>query len=125
MADLANLLPAEPGVPEDPSKAFDDGAGIVVDARRDLLGMQRAVFGEQHDVSEGAPDVNTGVESGSAGAAHGAHRGVTRAARSRAVPSSQTTAGTLRQPRCALRAARSSSVARSSTASPAGSMTTP
>ena len=43
---------------------IDDRAGVIVDARRDLLRVARTVVAEQHDVGEGAADIDPGAETG-------------------------------------------------------------
>ena len=50
--------PARPVSTNSSLEPVDDRAGVVADARGDLLGVDRAVGAEQHDVGEGAADID-------------------------------------------------------------------
>ena len=67
VADLVQRGRRDPGLAEDLAQAFDDGAGVVVDAGGDFLGVDGAVAAEQHDVGEGAADVDADAVGGLAG----------------------------------------------------------
>ena len=58
VADLLDGASRYAGLGEQLGKPVDDGTGVVLDAGGDLLGVHRAVGAEQHDVGEGAADVD-------------------------------------------------------------------
>src|SRR6266513_2968575 len=59
VADLLDRAAGEARLAEHLGEALDDRLRIVLDARGDLLAADRAVGAEQHDVGEGAADVDT------------------------------------------------------------------
>ena len=59
VADLLDHAAGQAGLDEQLAQACDDGLRIVADAGGDLLGVQRAVGTQQHDVGEGAADIDT------------------------------------------------------------------
>ena len=60
---LGEIASAEAGLAEQLAQAVDNGARVVVDARRDLLRVNAAAGVEQHDVGEGAADVDADAEA--------------------------------------------------------------
>ena len=73
VADLLDRAATEAALLEHLGEAFDNRMRVVLDARRDLLGVNRAVRAEQHDVGEGAADVDADAISDNG--AHSAARG--------------------------------------------------
>src|SRR5207244_6301498 len=59
VAQLFERLGREPRLAQYFRQAFDDRLRVVLDARGDFLGVNRAVGAEQHDVGEGAADIDT------------------------------------------------------------------
>jgi hypothetical protein len=118
--DLVDGTAAQAGLGKHLQKAIDDRFGVVADAGRDLLGMDGTVAAEQHDVGEGAADVDPDTESWSF-ARHGRHSAALGVERG----SCHCTFGTPVQPRELRMAARARSVAAVSTVQPCVSMTTP
>ena len=117
VADFLDRGARQSGLGKQLGEAVDDGARIVVDARRHLLGMDRAVRAEDDDVGEGAADIDTDAECGG----HACYS----AAWLSAAGSCHCTFGTSRQPRAAAISARSVFVAASSTRQAAVSTITP
>ena len=107
VADFIDRAAGQSGLGKQFGQAVDDGARVVVDARRHLLGVDRAVRAENNDVGEGAADVDTDAERDG----HGGYS----AAWLSATGSCHWTFGTSRQPRAAAISARSLFVAASST----------
>ncbi len=58
VADLLDRRPGKRRLVEDFGEAVDDRLCVVLHARRQLLGVDGAVGAEQHDVGEGAADVD-------------------------------------------------------------------
>ena len=101
------------------AQPFDDRAGIVVDARGHLLGMDRPLRAEHDDVCERAADVDADTIGDTTG-----HAGYS-AARRGGSGSCHCTLGTSRQPRARRMSALLRSVAAASTDQVLVSMTTP
>jgi hypothetical protein len=59
VADFLDGAAGEAGLAKNFAEAVDDGLGVVADAGGDLLGVDGAVRPEQHDVGEGAADIDT------------------------------------------------------------------
>jgi hypothetical protein len=59
VTDLFDGSPGYPALAKNLGEAVDDRLGVVLDARRDFFGVDGAVGPKQHDVREGAADVDT------------------------------------------------------------------
>ncbi|SRR5258706_5247260 len=57
--NLLDRVAREPGLAEYLGEALYDRLRVVADARGDFLGVDGAVVAEQHDVGEGAADIDT------------------------------------------------------------------
>ena len=104
--DLGDVVAQDAGFGQHRADALDNGAGVVVDRGRHLPGDDGTVVGQEHDVGEGAADVDAETIRAHAGSSH-------------------STVGVSAQPRRFRMAARSVSVAAASTALKASSSTTP
>src|SRR5207247_7288217 len=58
VADLLDRVTAQAGLAEHLGEALDDRLRVVLRAGGDFLAVERAVGAEQHDVGEGAADVD-------------------------------------------------------------------
>jgi hypothetical protein len=59
MADFLDGAGGDAGLAEHLDQALDDRPRVVLHARGNLLGMDRAVGAEQHDIGKGAAHVDT------------------------------------------------------------------
>ena len=118
--DLRQVFAPQPRFLEHAGQAVDDRAGVVIDARRDLLGVKLAVAGQQDDIGERATD----IDADAVGTFHPIRPGQS-AARSVAGPSSQAMAGDTKPPRRARMRSRSRRVSVSFTVHADVSTTTP
>ena len=116
MADFVDVATGEALLAKHLGQAIDDGRCIIAGARRDLLGVQRAVRAEQYDVGERAADVDADAIAG-----HDRHS----AAALVVIASCHCTFGTVLQSRSLRMRARAASVAAVSTVHCVVSTTTP
>ena len=124
VAQLLDRLRREPHLAQHFRQAFDDRLRVVLDARGDLLGVDRAVGAEQHDVGEGAADVDTDAITPHRNQGQTTFSVLPAAAKTWSVPvfgsgSCHCTFGTSRQPRAARISARRLALAALSTFPPA------
>ena len=68
--DLGQVFAVDRRLREHVGEAVDDGAGVVVDARRNLLRMQEPVARQKDDVGESAADVDADTVGGACAGLH-------------------------------------------------------
>ncbi len=61
--DLLDVVALDAELLEQPCQSFGDRAGVVVDAGRDFPGPRAAILGQEHDVGEGAADVDADAKA--------------------------------------------------------------
>src|SRR6266545_2363611 len=61
VADFVDCRAGKAGLAKNFAQPVDDRLGVVADTGRDLLGVDGAVGAQQHDIREGAADVDTGA----------------------------------------------------------------
>ena len=61
--DLAHVVAGHAGFVEQLTDALDDGAGVVVDARRHLLRVDGPIVVQEHDVGERPADVDADAKA--------------------------------------------------------------